>query len=323
MELNKPWDNSGILEFEDFLVIDDVEESSDIVENKITESSINNSWIGTIIRSNEDHVIDKYGNVLFDLIPCDGSTVEVDSYPFLIAKLRAKVTETESSFITDLNEPSSICWDGEYYYITDKENKDINKYTQDGTFVSKFADLSYLSVSPQGICWDGTSFWIIFTNNKIFQMNSSGELTLRLFDASREVGSAQGIAFDGEFFWIVDYNTVRVYKYSHSGVFTGFSFSVNQRGNRPTSIALDGNYFWITNSGKNKAYKYTRSGTYTGNSFSISDSVQGIIWDGSELRTIDSNSSGTVGYESKFTLPNIPIPLGGIPYKVIVDKAGE
>lgn len=113
--------------------------------------------------------------------------------------------------------PSGICWDGDNFWVVDKNTRTIYKYNSDGVYQDVSFSTEDQDVYPEGICWDGTSFWVVGNStNSVYKYNSSGVYQEFFFYVGSQETSSSGICWDGFDFWVVGVNSDTAWKYKGS-----------------------------------------------------------------------------------------------------------
>ena len=115
----------------------------------------------------------------------------------------------EFSISGTVNTGKSICWDGEFFWITSGDDKVVYKYSAAGVYTgvsfSVNAEINILT----GIEWDGTHFWVVDDDASIiiYQYDAAGVYTGVNFDVTAQTNAVEDITAFGNTLVVINRST--------------------------------------------------------------------------------------------------------------------
>ena len=188
-----------------------------------------------------------------------------------------------------------VTWDGNHFWVVGQIGYRLFKYTSAGVYTGVSLSLGNHDFGTplfgiNGLHWASGSFWAtVYTNDKIHQIDTSGNLTGFSIDVSAQMTRPNGITDDGTYLYVVDRDSSKVCQYTFAGVYTGFNFSTAVQGSVTQGIAWDGNHFWITDGSAKTLQKYSPEGTPLGSEIKTLSNGKSITWDGTKLWVLNGN----------------------------------
>ncbi len=173
-------------------------------------------------------------------------------------------------------QPSGVAIDQDgYAYITDTRNHQIQKFTINGQFVSKWGQKGAGDGefdTPSGITTDKDGFVYVvdMNNHRILKFDGTGQLVTKWGEKGNGEGQfdlPHGVAADfAGYLYIADMNNHRIQKFTSDGFFIsewGTFGSENGQLNYPNGIAVDRNGFvYVTEMNNYRVQKFSDTGKY-------------------------------------------------------------
>ena len=185
-------------------------------------------------------------------------------------------TEGFRNVFANLSSPYGIATDSSgNVYVADKGNNRIQKFSSNGTFITKWGESGSAAdkfTSPSGIATDssGNVYVTDTLNNRIQKFSSNGTFITKWGEKGKdqsEFSFPYGIATDSSGnVYVADTFNNRIQKFSSNGTFItkwGESGSVAGKFSSPYGIAIDssGNVY-VADTKNNRIQKFSSNGTY-------------------------------------------------------------
>jgi len=133
------------------------------------------------------------------------------------------VTDNETINIEQFPSPTSLAYDGTFFWVLDWQSNTINKVNPTTGVVLASYDAGTSTITGThavGIVWDQKDLWISYADNKIIYRvkPNDASLSLDILDSFSAPGSSdqlskpKDLAFDGEFLWHADSGTGKIYR---------------------------------------------------------------------------------------------------------------
>ena len=178
----------------------------------------------------------------------------------------------EFSLASSNQDATGIATDGSNLWVLDADDKQVYRYSLDGSPESNPFDITTANTDLAGIATDGTSIWTLDTGTGVFRYSTAGVYQGQTFTLEDENTGASGLTTDGSTIWVVDRDVDRVFSYTTTGVPLD-SFNVAPALN-PEGVATDGTNIWIVDRNTNRIYPFGMQGGLPG-------SPAGGLYDGS------------------------------------------
>ncbi len=141
-----------------------------------------------------------------------GTVVKVQRDKKERVRIERETFQSERQFPLPYSHPSSIAFQGNYFWIADWYAQSIYKHEPDRQGFVMLAVYHLSDLNPLAIAWQDEDLWVLSANHKI-QRYAAGQKLKLLQSARTPANNPSGMTYDGRNLWTADAGTKKLYRH--------------------------------------------------------------------------------------------------------------